>query len=550
MRARLLSQLARSQNAAVAPTVALSLFGLIAVGGIAFDYARMATMDTELQAAADQAALAAASQLDGKPGACQRAADAARSLIVNQSRFANDDDGLAVTITADTTISCNSATGGVIFYKNKDKSAQPANPDSDADANYVQVTVNSREAFFALTPIVAAFSSGQIAGTAYAGLGSAVCKVPPLMMCNPNEATSTSFNTSDIVGKGILLVENSGNDYTPGNFGFLETGGLGGKNAMRDALALGTTNFECTKADGVTTEPGVPNNMFEALNTRFDIYDNMNSVCGPNGALCPASINAGKDVVMQLANSGASPVYSWSNGAGGSGWRLPLDADAYLPIDTTDLGTTVTPRIMGLPRDKCHAISNGGSCPKGRIGNGDWDVNAYWRSNHGSNLYSDTTLYDGQTAGAALGYTSVTSTKPTRYKVYLWEAEHRNAAPKSSLPSKQITPVSSFPTGNKTQFSYLSAQANPGSAVVPTALADRRRISVAVINCDAESVNGRTPNINVLDWIDVFLVEPTLPRTRTNSNDLYVEGIGATGAGTNGASPAQIIQKSAPYLIE
>src|SRR6185312_9146760 len=87
MRARILSNLARSEDAAVAPIVAISLFGLVAVGGIAFDYARMATLDTELQQAADQAALAAATQLDGKPGACQRAADAARKLIANQTRF-------------------------------------------------------------------------------------------------------------------------------------------------------------------------------------------------------------------------------------------------------------------------------------------------------------------------------------------------------------------------------------------------------------------------------------------------------------------------------
>ena len=60
-------------SGAVAPTVALSLIALIAVGGVAFDYARLATMDTELQNAADQAALAAASQLDQKANACSRA---------------------------------------------------------------------------------------------------------------------------------------------------------------------------------------------------------------------------------------------------------------------------------------------------------------------------------------------------------------------------------------------------------------------------------------------------------------------------------------------
>ena len=53
-------RLLQSTKGSVAPTVALSLVGLVAAGGIAFDYARLASMDTELQNAADQAALAAA----------------------------------------------------------------------------------------------------------------------------------------------------------------------------------------------------------------------------------------------------------------------------------------------------------------------------------------------------------------------------------------------------------------------------------------------------------------------------------------------------------
>src|SRR3546814_1818504 len=86
--------LLRSEAGAVAPTVALSLFGLIAAGGLAFDYARLASLDTELQQAADHAALAAASQLDGETGACARAAQAASAMVVNETRFANDGQGI------------------------------------------------------------------------------------------------------------------------------------------------------------------------------------------------------------------------------------------------------------------------------------------------------------------------------------------------------------------------------------------------------------------------------------------------------------------------
>src|SRR5678815_5453879 len=87
---RFLRSFLRSDTGSVAPTVGLALFALIAVGGIAFDYARVAAMDTELQNAADQAALAAATQLDGEAGAQDRARAAAKTLITNQTRMAND----------------------------------------------------------------------------------------------------------------------------------------------------------------------------------------------------------------------------------------------------------------------------------------------------------------------------------------------------------------------------------------------------------------------------------------------------------------------------
>src|SRR4051812_28169432 len=80
----------RNVDGAVAPTVALSLTALIVAGGIGFDYAHMASLDTELQQAADQAALAAATQLDGLTNARARATAAAQQIVLNTTHFAND----------------------------------------------------------------------------------------------------------------------------------------------------------------------------------------------------------------------------------------------------------------------------------------------------------------------------------------------------------------------------------------------------------------------------------------------------------------------------
>ena len=64
MRVRRPSRFWRDEGAAIAPLYALALFGLIGMAGVGWDYGRLMAMDSELQNAADQAALAAATQLD------------------------------------------------------------------------------------------------------------------------------------------------------------------------------------------------------------------------------------------------------------------------------------------------------------------------------------------------------------------------------------------------------------------------------------------------------------------------------------------------------
>ena len=63
-----------NESGATAALYALALPALVAIAGVGFDYARLASMDSELQNAADQAALAAVTQLNGQGGACLRAA--------------------------------------------------------------------------------------------------------------------------------------------------------------------------------------------------------------------------------------------------------------------------------------------------------------------------------------------------------------------------------------------------------------------------------------------------------------------------------------------
>ncbi|MCF8709403.1 pilus assembly protein TadG-related protein [Rhizorhapis sp. SPR117] len=507
----LFGKLLKAQRAAVAPTVGLSLFALIGVGGIAFDYARLASMDSELQNAADQAALAAATQLDGQTDARAHATSAAQSLIANLTRMSNDGGTTAITVPT------------IIFYVDKPKTTVAT---TDADANFVLVTVGARQAFYALTPVVAAFSSGNIAASAYAGVGSAICKVPPVMICNPSEPTNNTnpdydFDANALSGAGLKLI--TGNATAPGNFGFLETGfGSGAANLSR-ALGYNTPPGECLPTDGVTTKPGLNASVMDALNTRFDLDTNGSSTC-PSGGTCSPSRNVRKDLVKGN-NCGTS---------GNQGWQE--SPNPYRPTTAAPL-TSGYPDIMGHPRDLCHAISNslsdsiaaGCTSGGGRIGNGQWDRDAYFRVNYG---WTSASTWQTNTSLPA---------NATRYQVYEWELAHTATSDKHQV------------IGSKDGYSYPVCR---GTGITPGGTnVDRRRISAAVLNCEALGLNGQESNVPVLKWVDLFLVEPSYQRRRgstvvTEATDVYAELIGETSSGTAGNTAGQVVRRDVPYLIE
>jgi len=513
----------RSEEGSVAPLVAISLFALIGAAGIGFDYARLAGLDTELQSAADHAALAAATQLDGKTGAQTRARTAAQGLVSNLALFANS-GATAV----DRTVTVSNA--GVVFYQDKAKTIAAT---SDANAKFVEVTVDTKRAYYALTPVVAALSSADLSAKAFAGLGSAICKVPPVMICNPNEPigntnTNYVFDPSSYIGDGIRLIGDG--SYAPGNFGFLESALGNGANNLLKGLGWNNLPIDCQQITGVSTQPGLDAAVIDGLNTRFDVDANGNSC--PAGGTCSPSINTRKDLVRGN-----------QCGITGNGWQEVSASDSdfqsqrYRPLDHDFYPDTVTPAVMGFPRDACHAWSLAGDCTTagGRIGDGAWDRDAYFRSNY------------GWTHSAWVTNTGLSATA-TRYQVYTWEIGH----------SGQVTSPQTLP-GSVAAYSHPVCLA-PGITPGPSAV-DRRRISAAVINCQALNVHGSSSNLPVAKWVDLFLVEPSFARTKcsngsgcntkyTDKTDVYVEMIGETNSGVAGSTAAQVVRKDVPYLIE
>ena len=559
-----LRNLTRNADGAVAPTVGLSLFALIAAGGLAFDYARLASLDTELQQAADQAALAAVTQLDQVAGATSRAVAAAQTLLTNQTLFGNDGNPIAIQTGQSFNNSNGQPVARVTFYTTKSDAEAGTNgygagTAADLTARFVKVDVTGREAIYALTPIVGALRSGTVNASAVAGLGSAICKVPPVMICNPSEPdTNTNanypFDGNALAGRGLKLVSvgNGNNAWAPGNFGYLDVGSsTSNPNVeLREALGWLTAPGDCSGLEGVRTRTGAGTPVTQALNTRFDIYEKANTGNGnaascPTGSFCPPSINAVKDLYQR-----GTPNAAGKCGIANNEWEIPVEAERYRPTDTTDLTEAAADliKIMGHPRDKCHATSINGNCSAGKIGDGAWDRNAYFRVNYGwTSTQWPTHLASGVVSAR------ITSSTPSRYAVYNWEIANRGTV----IGGKTILASRAFGTGGNPPTDHdspvCSALQTPASnGIVPGGSnVDRRRISAAVLNCHAHDVHGGGGTVYpVIKWREMFLVEPSLNRgDRSDANDVYVEIIGETTLGS-GASAGQVVRRDVPYLVK
>lgn len=529
---------------AVAATYALALVPILAILGLGFDYARVAGMDTELQNAADQAALAAATQLDGSNGSMQRAINAATgNLVANSTILSNDGTGQTIAISDTDT--------QVVFYSNKADAEAGTNSFTDvtkySDARFVQVTVDTRDANYAFTPLVGAVA-GSLNAAAVAGMGSALCRIPPLMVCNPEEATDAStptpFNPDNYKGIGLLAKPGGGSQWTPGNYGYLDVG-TNGAVGVRQALG-GDPDGNCLSQSGVDpdepatvdTQTGNIASGPQSLNTRFDVYSSQGCV---SGATCRPSLNSRKDLVRP---ANLAPATGNSCDIHNNGWREPTNA--YHPTDgAIDLADTVAVDSMGHPRDKCHAVLDGATnnCRTEPFGDGEWDRNAYFRIHHGTTGTNWQALFTATDVTKFQSSPSIAAV--TRFDVYKWEERSPSArlydTPVGATGSQLVTrnqPVCGASYG----FSTASD---------PT---DRRRMSVAVVNCYFNEVSGNSTDVPVVTWMDVFLVQPSYDRGSgsdhfTRKDEIYTEIIGKTDISRVGAPIGPTVRRDVPYLV-
>lgn len=506
MRDSILHKFLKDQSAAIAPMYAVALLGLIGIAGVGWDYGRLVAMDSELQNAADQAALAAATQLDGRDGAMARARDAANDFLanensewVNRTRMANDGDGRAITsLTFRFYESYDSAT---------DSFGNEVTDDANArDANVVSVTVDGREAFYALTPLVGAISSGDITANAVAGLQSAACNIPPLMFCAPEG--SNDFPTAADIGIGLDLRErnNQTDLFAPGNFDLLQIDYEGvAPNEQNRTLGLNSDLLGCSGAE-LVTRPGNRDTETEAFNTRFDLYKNP-LACRSGGDFCPAQVTR-SNLVRKVTINGNNPNATCQNTSGGT----------MVPVSDIDPALGIADQ--GLPLDNCQLS---GGCAS--FGDGNWNVNAYM-----------TNVHDGAALPASADLDGNGSF--SRYEVYEWE----RADPARRQVKELAREVSSQPP--RTTLYCSAPEPTIGSPVVPSSSQkDRRVLTVASVDCT--DVQGRVP-ISVIKFVDLFMLQPAA----SNGSDVQIraEIIGpAKRAG--GGSGFQFFGRNKPVLL-
>ena len=539
--------LARSADGAVAPLVALSLFALVGMGGLAFDYARLATLDTELQQAADQAALAAATQLDRSDGARQRARDSIQSnvkdrLAENLTRLANDGDGDGAAVEIQTITFCSDFDDEVADTAAACDAIADADAEGDQDSRFVVVTTKVRTANYALTPIVGAFA-GDVSATAVAGVESSICNVSPLMVCSPSD----DFPTDADIGKGMILKTAGGNAWAPGNYGYLDFGN--GNPAVLAAL-LGNGLNGCQSQDDNETEPG-NKNATDAINTRMDVYAGANkndaANCVPStGVACPAQ-DTRKDMTLAMKytiRQVSQPTTSPNCGAAAGG--RPQDATGEVAY--ADWAQTAAARQFG--RDSCHY---NGSCPTTggaqNFGDKAWDRAGYIAANH-----------PGQTATTianALGG-GVTAANLTRYEVYQWEIANSASG---KLDPRTISTGAWDKQGQNWSITKQCAFSKPRFATAAAStVKDRRILPIVAANCDKLKGKGQAfEDYVILRVFDVFLTEPSLTRSAvetgiggatqgTDEKEIYGEVIGPAQP-VGGGGGFQYYSRARPYLV-
>ncbi|MFN0111874.1 MAG: pilus assembly protein TadG-related protein [Blastocatellia bacterium] len=279
----------RSERGSVLATATIGMVAFLLAVGLCVDISHLYLISSELQNAADAAALAGASAINSSAAGIEEATDRAVATM-NNYEF----NSTGVTIARSNVrfaVNLSAFDGGGTGMSEADAIASPTN------IRFIQVTVPPKSITIFFAGMAMGSTTFDMSRKAVAGQSVAInyyCSLAPLSVviddatgaplnpepgC-PNTTTFTAGCTytmrapSNGGGNGNGNGNgNSGGSVSPGNFLALAIGGDTGGSDLRTRLALG--GKECFSLGAcVMTEPGVnAGPVRQGINVRFDQYN-------------------------------------------------------------------------------------------------------------------------------------------------------------------------------------------------------------------------------------------------------------------------------------
>ena len=471
------------QRGAIMIMTAIFIIILLGIAALALDLGRLYVLKTEMQNAADAAALAGAAELNGKPGARANARHAAKNALSHQGRFANEPELLAILDDVQAFAFYSWIGSRVDGPKPDDCVVAPDGSGKclatgDDDAYYIQVRLDPEQVddghyqislyFLPVLGLIVddVATTAETSAVAVAGTGSRplVCNIMPLMICNPAEGGAPL-----VPGQMVYLKEQGGGGaWQPGNFGFLQPTPLTGQLNHDMAFAMASDGPDCSDPY-VSTMTGV-NAAFprHGLNTRFGIYNSP-----PFGPASKATYPPAPNVI-----------------------DYPRD-DNLTPPPASKTGN---PNARTCGFDPAVRFGNNNLAGAGLQHTEDTECSAsFSRMDYATNFHSGLTVPDLR----------------TRYETYQWELGFDPSMTKWDWMLETPPSTTRIPslTGSVYDSDCFTPSTNPAQqpcrihdgdpettqmdTSAPVGLPKRRIIYVTMLNCQALGITGNTPNIYI-----------------------------------------------------
>jgi Flp pilus assembly protein TadG len=264
----------KRERGSILATSAIGMLAVLLAVGMGVDISRLYLSKAELQNAADAAALAAVSGLNGEaPGIT----DAVNRALMVMNKYDFNKTGVQITA------------NNVLFAVNLNGDYMPAGQAALSPANirFVQVTTPELPVGMSFAALVLG-SSKNLSATATAGFSvspNEICPwLPAFVLDYPNAVDKIS------PGHVYTFRLSPGDDVSPGNYQLLapiQSGGSGDREGMANGV-----NWCVQIGQEIETKPGVTSGAIrQGINTRFDIF-----AAGMDPELSPPDTNIAENI--------------------------------------------------------------------------------------------------------------------------------------------------------------------------------------------------------------------------------------------------------------